>query len=188
MSAPDPPGYRALGLLGAVWGLSGVVLLLASAVYRLAHWALDAFAYPLSPAQWALLVGFALFMLIGEGYRGFQKNFSPRVATRARHLSSHPTPLRVALAPLFLMGFFGATRRRKITTWCLTIGIVVLVVGVRHLDQPWRGIIDLGVVLGLAWGLIALLAFTCRAFSRDGLAFPTDLEPSDSPRRAGGRV
>ena len=159
--------------------MAGVGLLLGAAVYRLTPWAIEAFSYSLTLSQWLLLVGFTLFMLIGEGYRGFQKNFSPRVAVRARHLAAHPTPLRVLLAPLFLMGFFGATRRRKITTWSLTTGIVLLVLGVRLLEQPWRGIIDLGVVLGLAWGLVALFGFTYQAFTRRGFSFPADLEPTE---------
>lgn len=159
--------------------MAGVSLLLGAAVYRLTPWAIETFSYSLTLSQWLLLVGFTLFMLIGEGYRGFQKNFSPRVAVRARHLAGHPTPLRVILAPLFLMGFFGATRRRKITTWSLTTGIVLLVLGVRLLEQPWRGIIDVGVVLGLAWGLVALFAFTYEAFSRREFSFPADLEPSE---------
>jgi hypothetical protein len=179
MSNSRPRPYHPFGLLGAVWGLVGVSLLLGAAVYRLTPWAIDAFSYSLTLSQWVLLVGFTLFMLIGEGYWGFQKNFSPRVAVRGRHLASHPTPLRVLLAPLFLMGFFGATRRRRITTWCLTTGIVLLVVGVRLLEQPWRGIIDLGVVLGLAWGLVALFGFTYQAFSRREFSFPADLKVSE---------
>ena len=171
--------YHPFGLLGAVWGLVGVALLLGGAVYRLTPWAVEAFTYSLTLAQWVLLVGFTLFMLIGEGYRGFQKNFSPRVAARARHLAGHPTPVRVLLAPLFLMGFFGATRRRKIMTWSLTTGIVLLVLGVRLLEQPWRGIIDLGVVLGLAWGVVALFGFTYQAFARREFSFPADLEPTE---------
>lgn len=179
MSYSTPRPYQPFGLLGAVWGLAGVTLLLGGAVYRMTPWALQTFSYTLTLLQWALLVGFTLFMLIGEGYRGFQKNFSPRVAARARHLAGHPTPARVLLAPLFLMGFFGATRRRKITTWSLTTGIVLLVLGVRHLEQPWRGIIDLGVVLGLVWGLVALVGFTYQAFSRREFSFPADLEPTE---------
>jgi hypothetical protein len=181
MSNSKQRPYRPLGVLGAVWGLLGVALLLGAAVYRLTPWAIEAFSHPFTLFQWVLLVGFTLFMLIGEGYRGFQKNFSPRVAVRARHLAGHPTPVRVLLAPLFLMGFFGATRRRKITTWCLTSGIVLLIVGVRLLEQPWRGIIDLGVVLGLTWGLVALFGFTYQAFFRTEFSFPADLK-STEPR------
>lgn len=179
MSDSERCPYPFAGRLGAGWGLAGVTLLLGAAVYRLTPWAVDAFSYSLTLSQWVLLVGFSLFMLVGEGYRGFQKNFSPRVVARARHLAGHPTPVRVLLAPLFLMGFFGATRRRKVTSWSLTTGIVLLVLGVRRLAQPWRGIIDLGVVLGLAWGLVALFGFAYQAFSRREFSFPADLEPTE---------
>ena len=33
------------------------------------------------------------------------------------------------------------------------------------LSQPWRGIIDIGVVVGLLWGVVALLIFTVQAFA-----------------------
>lgn len=63
------------------------------------------------------------------------------------------------------MGYFYATRRRKITSISVTIGIIVLVILVRLLPQPWRGIIDGGVVVGLAWGLISLFLFSVKAFT-----------------------
>ena len=52
-----------------------------------------------------------------------------------------------------------------------------LVALVRRLDQPWRGIIDAGVVVGLAWGLAALWIFTARAFGPRGLDHPADVVP-----------
>jgi hypothetical protein len=110
-----------------------------------------------------------VFMAFAEGYRGFQQRFSPRVAARARYLRNNPRTLHVVLAPLFCMGFFHATRRRKITSFSVTFGIVVLVVLVRLLSQPWRGIIDWGVVVGLFWGLVSLAAFSARAFKREEL-------------------
>ena len=35
---------------------------------------------------------------------------------------------------------------------------------VHRLDQPWRGILDAGVVVGLSWGTIATLALSVRAW------------------------
>lgn len=153
-----------VGMFGAIWGIIGVTAIIGSAVWRLTPYAIDAFDYSFSIIQWIVFVGFTIFMAFGEGYRGFQKAFSPRVAARALHLSKNPTALRIALAPLFCMGFFGATKKRKIVTWCLTTGIVILVILVRQLEQPWRGIIDFGVVLGLGWGIIAMWIFCVKAF------------------------
>jgi hypothetical protein len=63
------------------------------------------------------------------------------------------------------MGYFHADRRTRIVAHALTFGIVVLVLLVRLLPQPWRGIIDTGVVVGLTWGLVSLAVFTIRAFA-----------------------
>jgi hypothetical protein len=152
------------GTLGALWGLSGVLLLLGSAVVRLLPVAWTAFSVPFRWHHWTALVANILFMAYAEGYRAFQKGFSPRVAARARYLMANPRAPHVVFAPLFCMGFFHATRRRQITSLSVTAGVILLVVLVRWLPQPWRGIIDAGVVVGLAWGLIALMVFGVRAF------------------------
>jgi hypothetical protein len=45
------------------------------------------------------------------------------------------------------------------------VGIIILVLVVRLLSPPWRGIVDLGVVIGLTWGFISLLIFNLLAFT-----------------------
>lgn len=153
-----------IGYAAALWGLTGITVLLGSAIYRLGQIALDLVGQPLDWYHWLALVFSILFMGFAEGYRGFQCAFSPRVAARIRYLADNVTPLRLVLAPMFCMGFFHIQRRRQIVTICLTLGIIVLVQVVHMLDQPWRGIVDAGVVIGLAWGLISLLLFTLKAF------------------------
>ena len=153
-----------IGWLAALWGLTGITLLLGSAIYRLGQVALDLPGQTLEPLHWGALIFSILFMGFAEGYRGFQKAFSPRVAARIYYLSQHVTPVRLVLAPAFCMGFFHIRRRRQIITICLTLGIIALVQIVHMLEQPWRGIVDAGVVVGLIWGLVSLLIFTARAF------------------------
>jgi hypothetical protein len=153
------------GVVGAVWGLAGVALLLGSAIYRLSFLAIESFSYQFLWYHWITLVFVVLCMAYSEGYRAFQKGFSPRVAARARYLRDHPRFLYVLGAPLFCMAYFHAPRKRKITSLSVTVGIVVLVLLVHLLQQPWRGIIDLGVVVGLAWGLISLFVFSILAFT-----------------------
>lgn len=153
-----------MGFIGAFWGLAGVFLLLTSATVRLTPLAIDAFSYPFFWYHWASLAIVVLGMAYMEGYRGFQQGFSPRVAARARYLKEHPRLLHTLLAPFFCMGYFHATRRRKITSISLTLGIIALVLMVRFVAQPWRGIIDAGVVVGLAWGIVSLLVFSLLAF------------------------
>lgn len=163
------------GYIAALWGLTGISLLLGSAIYRLGEMALELTGQSLTLVQWLALIACLLFMGFAEGYRGFQQAFSPRVAARIRYLSDNVTPLRFVLAPLFCMGFFHIQRRRQIVTVCLTLGIIVLVQLVGMLVQPWRGIVDAGVVLGLAWGLVSLWIFTAQAFFSRGFNHSPEL-------------
>lgn len=168
-----------MGTIGAIWGIVGVSLLIGSAVYRLTPLAVSAFSFAFTWYHWLFLGFIIFFMAYAEGYRGFQQRFSPRVAARARYLKKHPKTLHVLLGPFFCMGYFHATRRRKTTSISLTLGIIVLVLLIRLLPQPWRGIIDAGVVLGLIWGLVSLLVFTIFAFISEEFTYSPEV-PEES--------
>jgi hypothetical protein len=161
-----------------VWGIGGVLLLLGDAVYRLLPVALELRGRALSLVEVVVLVGWLAVAGYAEGYRGFQTQFSPRVVARAIYLGEHPRPLYVVLAPLYCIGLVHATRRRMITSWTLTVTIVALVLLVRELPQPWRGIVDAGVVVGLTWGAFALAYFTARALRGASMPVPPDLPSS----------
>lgn len=169
------------GRIGAIWGIIGVLLLLGSAIHRLSVMAAGAFTSELSWLHRTALLISVLGIAYFEGYRAFQQGFSPRVAARARYLAEHPTPLRIIFAPLFCMGFFHATDKRRLTTISVTLGIVVLVLLVRLLPQPWRGIIDAGVIIGLAWGMGSLLVFGITALQPQPFDYPPDI-PEEQPR------
>lgn len=141
-----------------MWGIAGVVALLGDAIWRLAPLALDAIARGFTPVEIAVGATWIAIAAYAEGYRGFQRQFSPRVVARAIHLTAHPRPLFVAVAPLYCMGLVHATRRRLVTSWTLTASIIVLVVLVRYLGR-WRGIVDAGVVIGLGWGIVAIFYY-----------------------------
>lgn len=174
--AAAPPTVR--GTLAALWGVLGVAWLLGSAVLRLAPKAAAALEAPLSPLQWAFGIGFGLFMAYAEGYRGFQRAFSPRVVARARWLRRHPRPLPALLAPLFCMGLFHATPKRLRVSWGITLMVVGLIAGVRHLPAPWRGLVDAGVVVGLSWGTAAILGWGLVALTGGALPVAPDV-PGD---------
>mgnify|MGYP000297471930 CR=1 FL=1 len=165
-----------MGRAAAVWGVLGVLLLLGEAAWRLAGHAHQAIASGLTAAQWAALVGFSVFMAYSEGYKGFHKAFAPRVTARALRLAESPSLHLVLLAPLVCMGFLHGTRKRLIVSWTLLVAIVLLVIGVRQLPQPWRGICDAGVVVGLSWGAMSVVYFAVRALR--GLP---QLVPADFP-------
>lgn len=150
----------------AVWGVAGFAALLVKAIIGLYPLAVEPIqAGTLSSLHVAIYVLWVVFMAYSEGYKGFQKQMSPRVAVRSMYAARNPRPLLILLAPLFVMGLFHATRRRLIVSWVILIGVIILVIAVRALDQPWRGIVDGGVVVGLTWGLLATLYYFIAALA-----------------------
>jgi hypothetical protein len=116
--------------------------------------------------HWLILLPWVAFNAYAEGYVGFHQKFSPRVVGRALELGRNPTFLRVILAAPYCMGLFAAPRRTLLSSWILVVAIAALVVLVRHVPQPWRGVIDAGVVVGLALGVLSVLAHFLRAVTR----------------------
>lgn len=149
---------RALGCIGAAWGALGVLALLGYGAARVGGVALAGLDYPWRWPHIAVAVANAVFMAWSEGYRGFQKSFSPRCAARTKWLLEHPAPLPALLAPLFVMGYFAAPVRRLVGVHGLTIGIVLAVIVIHMLPQPWRAALDVGVVIGLVWGMATYAA------------------------------
>jgi hypothetical protein len=157
--------FSVLGLLGALWGAGGLVVILLDAIKRLAGIALHALDMELSVVRWAILAVVVVLMAYAEGYRGFQKSFSPRCAARSYYLLHNPDWFSVLFAPLFIMGFFRATRAPLLFAWVGTVLIVLLIIALQMSPQPWRGIVDAGVVVGLSWGLTSFLLSCWRVFS-----------------------
>ena len=143
--------------LAAAWGVAGVAGILVFAIVRLTPHVITAIEGGMNAWEWGLMVFSVGFMAWSEGYKGFQCRFSPRVAARALYLLLHPSFLRALLAPVFCIGYFHNRRRGLIGAWLGTFAIVVAVLLVQLLDQPWRGILDAGVVVGLTWGLVTFL-------------------------------
>lgn len=154
------------GILAVTWGTLGFVLLIGFALWRLTPLAVESFDYPWRWHHVAAFVANLIFMAWSEGYRGFQQAYSPRLGARCAALLTQASWLQALLAPAVVMGFMHAPRRRVITTWVLTFAVIGVVLLYRALPQPWRGILDAGVVLGLAWGLVATLAHVVMAIRR----------------------
>ena len=164
-----------------MWGLSGIVAMLALSVFRLSGLSFEAFQYPWDWRHWTVFVLNTAFMAHSEGYKGFQKSFAPRIVARAQTLQESPSLLRLLLAPLFCMGYFHATRRRLISVYALTIGIVTLIAAFQYISQPWRGILDCGVVVGLAWGIASIGLLAVKAWLEPGDMQAADLPDSQVP-------
>ena len=141
------------------WGIGGVLFLLIFAIFRLAPMALELERSAMSEVHWLALIFSVIYMAYAEGYKGFHLGFAPRVVVRARYLANNPRPLHVLLAPLFCMGYIYATRKRQILSFALTAMIICFVLIARSMPQPWRGIVDAGVVVGLGLGVVSIAYF-----------------------------
>jgi hypothetical protein len=169
------PPRTALAWLIWAWGIGGVCLFLLNPIIRLGSVAVEALVGGLTTTQASVAVVWVVFMLYSEGYRGFHKQFAPRVAVRALALARDPRPALVLVAPFMCMGLLHASPKRLKVAWSLLLMISVMVVAVRQLPAPWRGIVDLGVVLGLASGLMSILWFAGRSVMGDPPRVSADL-------------
>ena len=178
-------------VLGFSWGIGGVLSLLLFAIYRLAPMALDLANSTLSLLHWAALVFSIVYMAYAEGYKGFHLGFAPRVVVRANYLRENPRIYLVLLAPLFCMGYIHATRRRRLLSIGLTAMIICFVLVARILPQPWRGILDAGVVVGLGIGIISILYFVpliLRAPDDVGIATDVPVDPRKTQEACGSSI
>ncbi len=161
-----------------MWGVAGVSALLGWAVVRLTPYTMEVFQLDLQWYHWALLVLNVLFMSYTEGYKGFQLGAAPRVAARVRYLYKNPNWLHVIFSPFFCSSYFYTTRRRLIARYILTAMIIMLIIAVSRFHQPWRGIADAGVLIGLAWGLIAIVYYSIKALWVDEFEYSPELPES----------
>lgn len=69
----------------------------------------------------------------------------------------------MVLAPLYSMGLVHATKKRKIVSWSVTLGVAAIVAAVKRLPYPWRNIVDAGVVVGLTWGSLSIVVSYIKA-------------------------
>ncbi len=151
-------------VFGFIWGIGGVLFLLGFAVFRLTPVALALENTTMSQWHWLALVFSVVYMAYAEGYKGFHLGFAPRVVVRANYLRNNPRVDHILLAPLFCMGYIYATRRRQILSFSLTFMIICFIIIARLLPQPWRGILDAGVVVGLSMGIFSIFYFLVIVF------------------------
>lgn len=176
-----------LGRVGAVWGLLGVAGLLSRSLIPLASEAARALSSDLTWVHWVFVLSWVPFMAWSEGYRGFHTRFAPRTAARAAWLAENPTPLRVLLAPLICLALLHVRRSTLIARVILITAIVGVIVSVRLLPFPWRGLIDAGVVVGLGWGALSVVWFGGQALRGNPPDYDLSLPGTPSPRATAKR-
>lgn len=151
-----------LGTLFALWGLFSFLALIVHAIVRMMPVFADMFAYSMNPIEISSLVASVILFTVGKGYFAFQRSFSPRFGERARMLQENPSVVYGVLAPLYCMGLIGAPLSRMVRMWLMVAIVVVLIISVRTLSDPWRGIVLAGVVVALVWGSIATVISVSR--------------------------
>ena len=152
-------------LLGS-WGVLQVVAILGNTIKRLIPIALQPFQrQDLLLHHWITLISWVLVMGYTEGYKAFHLKFSPLVVKRAFKIADNASFLNIVIAGPFSMGLFGATKKRMIINWSISVGVLVLVKLVKELPYPWRSIVDSGVVVGfLGIGTLSILYHTFKVF------------------------
>lgn len=189
-STPNPssadsaaPSAQTFDQLTFVWSVLGILGLLVQAQLRLGKIAWEALSSDtLTQSQMLVCLTWVVLNAYLEGYRGFHRRFVPRVVARAKHLATAPDTFPRWLGPVYAMAYVRATPRAKYAAWGVTGAVLIAIFLVRRLDQPWRGIIDAGVVVGLLIGSVSLLlaAAQCllgKAPTADP-ALPLDYAPS----------
>ncbi|OEU11252.1 hypothetical protein FRACYDRAFT_172900 [Fragilariopsis cylindrus CCMP1102] len=160
-----------MAIFGSVWGTFGVIYILTKAIMRVAPIAYEPFMGTNSPLpgfstiQWryvfTIYIHCPVYFCYAEGYKGFHLKFAPLVVKRSFTLVVGTTqgnnPINYLLAPFFSMGLFCATKRRLIISWCVSIGVAIIVALVKQLSPVPRCILDAGVVVGLSIGSVSIL-------------------------------
>mmetsp|Transcript_11198 Transcript_11198/g.30985 ORF Transcript_11198/g.30985 Transcript_11198/m.30985 type:complete len:187 (-) Transcript_11198:157-717(-) len=149
--------------VGSVWAVLGVVAMLANAIRRLVPVALFPFSQGMGVKGWTVYSATCVFFAYAEGYKGFQLKFSPFVVRRAFLLVEGAPLAHQVLAPAYAMGLFHATRKRKVMSYSLLLGVAFIVMSVKRLSYPLRSIVDAGVVVGLSWGMTATVLLYLKA-------------------------
>ena len=154
---------KIFGIIGAFWGFIGISLILLHGMSCVVPYV---FSMELSNMKWYHIISLFLSIITlgyAEGYKGFQLSFSPRAAKRVNLVSKNPNFKNVVFSPLFCMGFFGISKQRMIITYLLTLSIIFLIIIIEKMSDPWRGIIDAGVLVGLSWGLLSFWFFSFKS-------------------------
>ena len=141
-----------------IYSIGGVIAIFSSAIYRLYPHVKKSMSYEFSTLNWIVLAAYLIVMIVGKGYFALHRGFVPRVVNRSEQIIENGKLIDKILAPLYCMGFFKAPRKRMIISYVMIFFIVSFIVSASKIAQPWRGIIDLGVIIGLSLGILSLLS------------------------------
>ena len=128
------------------------------ALLRLAKRVGGVASHDLTWYHWVALGLITALLVYGKSYRAFYLGLAPRIAARAADVRRRPSTVRVVLAPMYCMGYFGGERSTQVKMISITLAMVILVVSVRCLPEPWRAILAAAVAAALSAGFGFILA------------------------------
>ena len=149
-------------MLGAMWGLAGVILVFGNGVLTLGTRGIATMRAGLEPLEWAALIVLTIVFVYGEGVRALQRRWVPFVFRRIDQLRASDDVVHHVLAPLYVMALIGAPRRTLTLAWVGAAAIVLAVAIVSRFPTPWRGITDFAVSVALAWALVVMVVTAWR--------------------------
>ena len=138
------------------WAILGIAAVFVEAIVQLGRRGYTTMTSGLEPLEWVALAILSAAFVYGEGMRALERRWVPGVIARA-HTLDRASALNRWLAPLYAMSLVGAPRVVLARAWVGVALIVLAVLVVRALPEPWRGIVDTAVALALLWGLIAIV-------------------------------
>lgn len=145
------------GRVAVTWALAGVLLLFGEAVIALGGRGIATIQGGLGAGEWLAFVLLTAAFVYGEGVRALERRWVPFCIGRIAELRADARGIDVTLAPLYAMGLVGARRALLARAWVGVALILLAVLIVRVLPEPWRGIVDFAVAAALAWGTVALV-------------------------------
>lgn len=147
------------------WALIGIALLLGKAVMRLGWRGWIVLSDGVTAFQGFVAVLLVGAFLYGEGMLALERRWVPSLLHRVDRLPDEGNRWNRLGAPLYAMSLIGAPAKTLVRAWAGVGAIVVAVLVVRALPDPWRAMIDLAVAAALAWGLLALVRAVVRSYS-----------------------
>ena len=160
-----------LGIIGYIWGFLGISYMILHGLSCMIPYVIE---LDFRLFKWYHMISFfGVIIILGysEGYKGFQKSFSPRTANRLYNIFLKPTFFRVFFSPFISMGFIESSKKLKYISYGLLLMIVMFILLIGKLNDPWRGIIDAGVIVGLSWGLVSFWVSCFRVILKNSKIF-----------------
>lgn len=146
-----------LGIAAGAWGILGFTVLVARALLGMSPEIENMLATPLNAWQQIGLVVIVLVFGLVKGYFIFRQRFCRSYASRIGELSLQPVKLLYAvLAPLYCLNLIGAERRQLVRGYAIIAGIILMIVSVKFVPAPWRGMILTGVAVALTWAALEI--------------------------------